>query len=528
MILDFSEFDDGAMVVADVCIVGCGAAGITMAREFFGTRLDVLVLEAGGLEADVDSQKLYDSEEIGLPHTSIHDGRARVFGGTTTLWGGQALRFESFDLQKRTWVPYSGWPISLEELEPYYARAEGVLQLGPRVSYQSLCEGFRVAPPAFDPARLYVECSQWSPKPNFGTTYRQELKSAPNIRVLLHANVTSIVTNNSASAVGEIEFRTLEGKRGTAKARVYAICCGGIETARLLLASDRTEPHGIGNKHDVVGRFFQEHIHARLGELQTNQRAHLQNCFESYYRNGLKYFPVITLSQRVQAEKQLLSIHGAAIFDDAPNSGILAVKHLFTILVRGTTPRSGELRRLLGDALASPGDLCRLAYRFCIEKRSGTPKQGPIYVGTQLENAPNPDSRITLSEARDRLGMRKTKLDWRVGELERRTLREYIRAVASEFERLGLGSFDLTQVAFLDDGVSWSQTTHDSAHHMGTTRMHESPRLGVVDPDCRVHGVDNLYIGSSSVFPTGARSNPTLTILALCLRMSDRFKRLLA
>jgi len=198
------------------------------------------------------------------------------------------------------------------------------------------------------------------------------------------------------------------------------------------------------------------------------------------------------------------------------------------MLSRGTKGGPGELRRFLRDALTSPGDLCRLGYRFYIKKRSGTPRHGPIYIGAQAEVAPNPDSRITLSKARDRLGVRKLKLDWRIGELERRTLYEYIRTVASEFERLGLGSFDLRQVAFLDDSVAWVRMAHDSAHHMGTTRMHESPQQGVVDPDCRVHGVDNLYIASSAVFPTSARSNPTLTILALCLRMADRLKDVLS
>jgi choline dehydrogenase-like flavoprotein len=528
MIRDFAEFDDGAEVAADICIVGGGAAGITLAREFIGTRFSVLMLEAGGLEAELETQKLYESEVVGLPHTGVHEGRARVFGGTTTLWGGQALRLDAFDLQKRSWIPYSGWPISHEELEPFYDRADRVLQLGPRISYLDLCAAFGLQAPGFDPAKLSMECSQWSPKPNFGTTYRQELKTATNISVLLHANVTSIVTNDSAAAVEKIEFRTLSRKQGTAKARVYVLCCGGIETPRLLLASDRVESQGLGNKHDLVGRFFQEHIHIRFGDLLTNRRKCLQNYFESFYRNRLKYFPVITLSPRVQAEEHLLSVHGSAMFDDAPDSGIVALKQLFKMLSRGTKGRPGELGRFLRDALMSPVDVCRLGYRFYMQERSGTPKNGPIYIGAQAEVAPNPDSRITLSKAQDRLGMRKLKLDWRLGELERRTLCEYIRTVASEFERLGLGSFDLSQIAFLNDPVAWVRMVHDSAHHMGTTRMHESPKQGVVDPKCRVHGVDNLYIGSSSVFPTSARSNPTLTILALCLRMADRLKGVLA
>jgi choline dehydrogenase-like flavoprotein len=528
MIRDFVEFNAGAAVAVDICIVGAGAAGITLAREFIGTRFSVLLLEGGGLKAEVETQKLYDSEVVGLPHTGVHEGRARVFGGTTTLWGGQALRLDASDLQKRSWVPFSGWPISREELEPFYDRADRVLQLGPRISYPDLCVAFGLQAPGFDPDKLYMECSQWSPKPNFGTTYRQELKSAVNISVLLHANVTSIVTNDSAAAVEKIEFRTLTGKQGTAKARVYVICCGGIETARLLLASDRVEPQGLGNKYDLVGRFFQEHIHIRFGDLLTNGRKCLQNYFESFYRNGLKYFPLITLSPRVQAEKHVLTVHGSAMFDDAPDSGIVALKQLFRMLSRGTKGGPGELRRFLRNALMSPGDFCRLGYRFYFEERSGTPRQGPIYIGAQAEVAPNPDSRITLSKARDSLGMRKLKLDWRIGELERRTLYEYIRTVASEFERLGLGSFDLSQVVILNDPLAWVRMAHDSAHHMGTARMHESPQQGVVDPECRVHGVDNLYIGSSAVFPTSARSNPTLTILALCLRVADRLKGVLA
>ena len=229
----------------------------------------------------------------------------------------------------------------------------------------------------------------------------------------------------------------------------------------------------------------------------------------------------------MQAEKQILSVHGTVMFDDVPESGIAALKQLFAILLRGRQSKSGELGRYLRSALTSPVDVFGLAYRFYVDKRAGTPREGPVYIGVQAEHPPNPDSRVTLSEARDRLGMRKTRLDWRVGELERRTLWEFVRTIAGEFERLGMGSFDLSQVAFLDDPLAWVQMVHDSAHHMGTTRMHESPQFGVVDPNCRVHGVDNLYIGSSSVFPTGARSNPTLTILALCLRMADRFKQLL-
>lgn len=525
MIRDFQDFDDGSRFKADICIVGAGAAGIAIALEFIGTRYNVLVLEGGGFETEVETQKLYDSEVIGLPHVGVHEGRARIFGGTTTLWGGQALRFDAFDFEQKSWVPYSGWPIGLKELEPFYDRAERVLRLGPHRSYEELCSSFGIRRPGFDVANVRMECSRWSPRPNFGKAYREQVKNTPNISVLLHANVTSIVTNPSARAVDNIEFKTLAGKTGTASARFYVICCGGIETARLLLASNRVETYGVGNRLGVVGRYFQEHIHVRYGNLLTTNRKELQNAFESFYRNGLKYFPVFALSRRLQEQKQLLSIHATCAFDHGVDSPTMALKTLFKAAISQRYPDANEFWRLARNALSGPGEAMALSYRFYVQKRSGTPRRGTVFIGAQAENAPNPDSRITLSESTDRLGMRRVQLDWRLGELERRTLFEFIQIVAREFERVGLGTFDLEQAAILDDFVHWTTLARDSAHHMGTTRMHDSPQFGVVDRDCRVHGVDNLYIGSSATFPTSARSNPTLTILALCLRIADRLKQ---
>jgi choline dehydrogenase-like flavoprotein len=525
VIKDYEEFENRASISSDICIVGSGAAGITIAKEFLGTRHTVVILESGGLEAEPETQKLYDSEIVGLPHTNFQEGRARIFGGTTTLWGGQALRFDPLDFQKRSWVPYSGWPISRQELDPYYARADRVLQIDASIPYEDLCASSRVEPPGFDHTKLGAECSQWSPRPNFGKEYRDEFKRADNISVILHANVTGIISNQAATSVDNIEFRTLAGKKGTAKARWYVICCGGIETARLLLASDRIESCGIGNRNDLVGRYYQEHPLLWYGKLQTTNRKRLQDLNESFYKRSLKYFPIITLSERLQAEKELLNIQGSMSFENAPDSSISAMKALYRAVIAKSCPEFRELRRLISSALSQPRDLFALNYRFFIQRRSGTPKVGPITFGAQCEMAPNPNSRVMLSENRDHLAMRRVKLDWRLGELERRTASEYIRTIANEFERLGLGTYDLRQATSLDN-TQWLELVHDSAHHMGTTRMHETPQLGVVDPNCKVHGITNLFIGSSAVFPTSSRANPTLTIVALCIRIADRLKQI--
>lgn len=528
MIKDFHEFDDGACMTADVCIIGAGAAGITVAREFLGTNFTVLVLEGGGLDNEAVIQKLNESEVVGLPHAGIEKGRVRAFGGSTIAWGGQNLRLGAFDFQKRSWVPNSGWPITLQDIEPYYDRAERVLQLGPNIHYQDLCARAGIEPLVFDSDKLYLQCSLWSPSPNFGTTYRKELREAHNISVILHANVTEIITNQAATSVDRVEVRTLSAKRGTARARFYIICCGGIESARLLLASDRIEQQGVGNKYDVVGRYFQDHVHIWYDDIVTTNRKLLQNSCESFFIRGRKYAPLIALGERIQAEKQVMRIHGAIIFWMEADSSVAAAKTLFRAVRGKTLPPLGELRQLLGNLFSDPRELLYIVYRYYIQKRAGTPKRGRVCLAALCEMAPDPDSRISLSEVRDPLGIRRARIDWRVGELERRTASEYIRTIASELKRLGVGTYDLKQAALLDDERAWVKMATDNNHHMGTTRMHESDKLGVVDSNCQVHGMDNLYIGSSAVFPSSGSSYPTLTILALCIRVADRLKDLLA
>jgi choline dehydrogenase-like flavoprotein len=524
MIRDLNEFDQGACVAADVCIIGAGAAGIAAAKEFLGTQFKVVVLESGGLDNEAVMQTLNEGEAVGLPHFGIRKGRVRAFGGTTIVWGGQTLRLDDFDFQMRGWVSNSGWPIRLRDIEPYYERAERLLQLGPNLRYEDLCARAGIEPLPLDLAKLKMICSRWSPVPNFGTTYRKELRQARNVFVVLHANVTSIITNRAATTVEGVELRTLEGKTATAKARFYIICCGGIESARLLLASDRVEPHGVGNKHDLVGRYFQDHVHVWYDDIVTTKRRRLQNLCESFFLRGRKYAPLIALGEQLQAEKRLLRIQGGVIFWMEPDSSVAAVKTLFRAVRGKTLPPHGQLWQLVCNSLRDPSELVDVIYGYVVQKRARTPRRGRVYLAALCEMAPNPNSRLTLSEARDQLGMRRARIDWRVGELERRTASEYVKTIAGEFERLGVGSYDLKQAAHLEDSGNWMRMAGDNNHHMGATRMHESDKYGVVDSNCRVHGLDNLYIGSSAVFPSSGSANPTLTILALCIRIADRIK----
>jgi choline dehydrogenase-like flavoprotein len=526
MFINFPDIDPHHPLESDVCIVGTGAAGITLAREFIGHSCKVLLIESGGLAADAETTDLYQGgiAPEGRSHRGIHEGRARVFGGTTTLWGGQALPLSRIDFEPRSWVSNSGWPFEASELEPYHQQARDVLGLGDVDFDADIHKCFEITRPNFDPDILKCIYSQWSPHPNFGTTYRQCLSGSENICVVLKGNVTQILLAPDGSSVQGLELKSLAGQTRIVRAKTYVICCGGIETPRLLLASNRGQPRGVGNSYDLVGRFFQDHLFVRWADFVPRNRSVVNELFNSFYRRRLKYFPLLAAAESFQRREQILNISAAILFDNAPDSGIEILKRIYGAL-RGRNPRgivSSDAIRLLTQ---SP-EVLRSTYRVLVQHRSYIQPRAPLYLGSTIEQEPNFQSRIFLDTRVDALGMPRVIIDWRLTPLVRKTLVAFAHAVGLEFERTGLGKIKLHPWLLAENG-DWMENIQDNFHHMGATRMHNDPRYGVVDASCRVHGVDNLYLGSSSVFPTGGHSNPTFTLLLLCFRLADRIKKLL-
>ena len=348
MIVDFDDHENGHRFESDVCIVGGGAAAITIAREFFSTNISVVMLESGGTRWEVDTQELYRSEVVGVPHKGIHSGRARVLGGTTTLWAGQTLPLDEIDFARRLWVAHSGWPLERGELEPYYRRAEEILHLRP-LDYEAREWPFpNQRPPAYDLALMRPVIAQFSPKPDFAAAYRGELSAATNVKVVLHANVVKLRTNDDASEAREVEIKSLTGKQGQAKARAYIICCGGIETPRLLLASDDSEKNGLGNRHDMVGRFFQDHLQAFLSPVRLNQPDAALVHFEPFYWRGIAYGPRAVLSASLQRQRSALNAtlglirRGFAEENSATEAAKRIVKGIFQRFCQTSRSRSAQ------------------------------------------------------------------------------------------------------------------------------------------------------------------------------------------
>jgi choline dehydrogenase-like flavoprotein len=525
MINDFREMTNETVIETDICIVGAGAAGISIAKYLNGSNISICLVESGGFEFEEETQSLYQGKNVGRKYFPLDTARLRYFGGTTNHWTGWCSPLEEIDFQQRDWVPYSGWPLTLKDLEPYYIQAQKWCNVGPYRYQLSDWEADDFKLLEVLPEKLATKFWQFSPAPTrFGITYRAELEQATHIQVLLHANVVEVVSNQSAQAVESVKITTLDmTKTGTIRAKVVVLACGALENPRLLLVSNHVQTTGLGNQNDNVGRFFMEHPlvdSARLVTLKDSRSLAYYNNIT--IRNGTHLRPALKGSEIAQQKYQILNVAVLMYSADGQKDeiGYPAAKKLFKALKSGKF--SSQFRN---DVINLVNDLDGLAetlyYRF-----KGTQKPLPdntnIKVMSYAEQRPNPNSRVLLDSETDQLGLPRIKLDWQLTELDKRSIRITNQLIGEELGRMELGRLQL---------VDWLQSEDDHIeaggqyHHMGTTRMSEDPKQGVVDKNCRVHGLANLYIAGSSVFATSGNSNPTLTIVALAMRLAEHLKK---
>lgn len=493
MFIDARTIPDGESLETDLAIIGAGAAGITIAREFAGRKQRVLLIESGGLSFDADTQSLYDGESTGLSYP-LDTSRLRYFGGSTNHWGGWCRPLESLDFQKRAWVPHSGWPLTRQELDPYYARAASVCEI-PSADFDThdaWLDGGKNAAMPLPGGDVITRYFLYSPPTRFGMAYREMLRNAASITTLLNANVTEIAANEAATKVESLKIATLSGHHFTVRPRLCVLATGGIENARLLLASDKVMKNGLGNAHDLVGRYFMEHPHVpgQIAFIALRDAASVAPFYRGYTYIGKAIMrAVLMFSADYQAREKTLGSN-------------MAIYPMFV----PSEKAQGNPARLVESAILDLAD-------------SKPERQGSVFgVSCATEQAPNPQSRVTLGRDRDALNMRRSELNWQLSAYDHHCLSRNIDALA---RAIGLWGEGRVRISFARRDTWETPDQGWGNHHMGTTRMASDPRRGVVDADCRVHGIDNLYVAGSSVFPSGGAVNPTLTLVALALRLSD-------
>jgi choline dehydrogenase-like flavoprotein len=510
MFIDARQLEQGRAIDADICIIGAGAAGITMAREFIGSSTRVALLESGGLAFDERSQSLYRGENIGLPSFDVNVNRLRYFGGTTNHWAGHCRPLDAIDFEKRNWIPHSGWPISRRELDPYYLRAQPIVGLGP-YEYDNLDfwqREINLPSLELDQNRLNTVVYNQSPPTRFGQVYREELEKANNIQVYLNANVLEIATNDGASKVTGLKLACIEGPRFSMTAKIYVLATGGMENARILLLSNRVQARGLGNDQDLVCRYFMDHILLRPGADVSFSDPYLNLSLYSalHQAHQSQMFAILASPETLLRKEQLNNFR----------------IHLLRRKPAYPAPVGRIMSRLDG---AGSDDFSSEAGPILDKHELRIAGRDAISLHLVLEPTPDPDSRITLSNTTDLFGQREINVNWKIAQKDLSFAYRAMELAALEFGRLGLGR---AYGAIFADAAHWPKNLEAGRHHCGTTRMTDDPKTGVVDRNCKLNTVSNLYIAGSSVFPTIGYANPTLTIVALALRLADFTKTRLA
>ncbi|MEO8302723.1 MAG: GMC oxidoreductase [Betaproteobacteria bacterium] len=530
MIGDITRVPDGATFEADLCVIGGGPAAIALALEFAGDRRKVVVLESGGLSFDRANQDSAAGEQTGIPYFDLADSRFRLFGGSTFRWGARTAPLQPGDFARRDWIERSGWPLSRAELDPYYERAYDLIGLHRPFAFDAnVWKELGRTPPAFDASLLEYAAFQFGKNLLFGDVYRGAIDAAANVEVLLGAHVLALQANARGDHIDSLDVGHRGGGRWSVKARHYVLASGGIENARLLLLSARSNPAGLCNRNDLVGRCFIEHPTVSAGAIVSDHWQVLQDAGSPGLVHGRLVEVGLALTPEVQRRERCLN----AVARTAVKVGSDATQALRELLWNARHRRlphqldwyqknqwlTQRLRAVASDPVSIVANVVRHALgkpkRFNVES---------VYLELRIEQEPNPDSRVTLGDATDAFGQRRARLHWALTERDKRTMRVAAQVFQGELRRLQLGELAIAPW-LVDDDLSFPADMVGGHHHMGTTRMADDPSQGVVDADCRAFELDNLFVAGSSVFPTGGFVNPTATLLALALRLADHLKR---
>jgi choline dehydrogenase-like flavoprotein len=479
-----------------------------MALDWMDTPYKVILLEGGGFDYDEKVQELYAGKSTGQKYYPLQSARLHYFGGTTGHWAGMCSPMDNVDFIKRDWVPESGWPITRKEMDPFYARACEKLKLGP---YEFDFSYWQQKLPNLNPFPLdnnvvYNKMWQFS-QARFGNLYKDTIVNAKNVHLYTYANVVNIKANENISSIKELIVKNYAGKTHKVRAKHYILACGAIQNARLLLASNSQAHAGLGNDNDVVGRYFMEHLEIASAELW------LINPFPtdlySWKYGETKASAELAITEKVQTENKILN--GTASLN--PLNFSLHVKPRIDSWNENDPRKAAENMFKDWDRAAKEA-----------EKDSKGSIARAFELNTRIEQAPNPNSRITIGPEKDELGVPRTNLHWELTDLDKRSIRKIYHIIGQQMGIAGIGRIKLNEFLRDENDNSWPEGTNGGWHHMGTTRMGNDPKKSVVDSDCKVHGINNLYVAGSGCFTTSGAPNPTFTLVSLSLRLSDHVK----
>ena len=519
--INLEQIESELNVETDVCIIGGGVAGQTLASELLKSNIKVSILESGDKDFRRDTQAMTNGENLGLPYYDLDTTRLRMFGGTAAIWGGRCAELDPIDFEKRDYISASGWPIDKTDLAPFYEDVFASLELNRPVGLWGKIG--RTAPP-FDKRKLEPGLWVFDEEGERFTNMSRPILDGGEI--ILNATVTDIVKKESGE-ISQVIAKSLSGRVATINAKVFVLAAGAIESVRLLMASGG----GLGNQHDMLGRYFMEHPHARGGEIITNQPAKVLSLLPRALRHkGKRYAAYLRPSEVLQRETGILNT-SLSITTRRREGEVMGSVRSLSNKLKHDLPSSQFWRKLYksGKKVAVKGLEATDPWSSTLGLKMSGGKSG-LFAVIRAEQSPNFDSRIELSSESDALGLPLANLNWQMQDIDKRSVRVLMETLGEEFSRLGHGDVKPSDWLYSEDTL-WKTDPLISAHpiggyhHMGGLRMSASPRQGVVDANCKLHDSPNFYVAGSSVFPTGGWANPTITIMALALRLGAHLRQ---
>ncbi len=534
------ELPESGDIQCPVVVVGAGPAGLVSAMELRRHGVIVTVL-AGGLDHfDKRFQALADAQitDAGR-HAPMQLAVRRALGGTSLLWGGRCVPFDDIDFQARPHIPLGFWPVSATEMLPWYERAIGYLDAGAARFTAPLAGLDGTAECRLD--RL----ERWSKTPDLRRLHAATLREDTGLRVLLGAVATDLGIDPASGRITHVAVQTPSGVRTKLRPRAVVLACGGLETTRLLLIAQRDRPALFGGPDGALGRYYMGHLEGQIAEIVFAPSVP-DAAFDFFIDSAGRYVRRrITLTEAAQQRHGLLNL---AMWPDNPPLGHAA--HRSSILSLAylslATPGLGgflapaairrkhlehgvaDLPRHLDNIARGLPQAAREAAKFLFHRYVSRPRVPGFFIRNaarryaafyHAEQAPNRDSTVTLGSEHDELGMPRLRIDLRYGEIDARSVVASHAVIARELEKAGIArlEYSVPEAERVDRILAMAC---DGYHQIGTTRMSTDPAAGVVDRNCRVHDTPNLFIASSSVFPTAGQANPTLLVAAFAARLA--------
>ena len=523
MFVDSRKFNKKQHIDSDLCIIGSGPAGITIANEFLEKNISVTLLESGGIDGETSNQDLNQGDIVGQdPGYDLEMSRLRLFGGTSNHWVGSNQMLDPIDFKYREWIKYSGWPITIDDLKPFYKKAFEINEI------PNLFEDL----PYFDKKDTFLKYSLLLQKKlkediyfltnyinplRFSDKYIESFKDNDNLNIIVHCTATNISTNGNN--IEKIEAVTSNYEKVTVKSKFYVLAMGGIENARFLLLNIDNIPFKNINNQPIIGSFFQEHYGATAGTLIFHEEItkYLTYMNEYNFKNKLETETYFIPSENTQKDQRILN--SRITFYNKNWNSILGPDD-----INFRNNYKETLNAISGLLKSMEGPL--EWYKSFKNKDAIFNRPQRIFIG--FEQAPNPNSKVYLNNKYDKLGQRQASLNWKLNETDELSINKVTTWLSEIVGVYGLGRINIGPDI---KNIEWTKNNSPIAggyHHMGTTRMGSNVNESVVDKDCKYHQLNNLYLAGSSVFSTGGSTNPTLTIVALALRLAEHLKKRLS